>query len=172
MRRLFVIAGCCGLFVALALPAGGVAAAPVVNVHFNFTGDPFPWNICGIDGTAVDTVVEHFKRDASGEFIDNLNLKESFTATASGKSIELQLAEAVRSTAPIDNDDGTFTTIISVAGLLPRFSLPNGRVLVIDVGLLGVAVTFDADGNLVSEEFLFAKGPRPAGCDTIIAALS
>ena len=43
---------------------------------------------CGeVEGTAVDTIVEHYMQDASGNIIDNVHFTRVFTATATGTSI-------------------------------------------------------------------------------------
>jgi hypothetical protein len=82
--RRFALAGAAA--VAALVPTVGLADKPVVSAHFNFTSDPSPDNLCGVDVTAVDRVVESFKQDESGAFIDNLNLTTTFTA-ANGKSV-------------------------------------------------------------------------------------
>lgn len=172
MRRLITLAGCCALLVALAVPASSVAGQPVVNDHANFTSDPYPDNWCGIDGTSVDTVHDQFKQDATGATIENFNVKTLFTASASGKSMTIQSSGSGKTSAPIDNGDGTYTLITRNAGLTPKFSFPNGPPIVIDVGLVGFAVTFDSNDNFIGFEVLYQHGQRPPGCDAIIAALS
>jgi len=170
MPKLIALSALCALLAALALPAGSLAGAPVVHDHANFTSASHADNWCGIDGTSVDRVVEQYAQDASGAFVDTISVKTLFTAT-SGKSMLIQTAGLGKGSAPIVNGDGTFTSFFTGAGLGPKFSLPNGAPLVIDVGLVGFAVTLDANGNFVSFEVLFVKGPHPAGCDTIVAAL-
>ena len=67
MRKLLVLAllAAATLWAASATPA--FTGPPVVNNHYKFTSDPYAENWCGqVEGTAVDTVVEHFMQDASG----------------------------------------------------------------------------------------------------------
>jgi hypothetical protein len=154
-------------------PALGLAAAPVINEHFNFTSDPYVQNWCGIEGTSVDRVVGHFKLDASGASIENIQSKSLFTATASGKSMEIHITGLVKVSAPIDNGDGTFTVIVRNMGSRPQFKLPNGPLLVRSGGQGIFGLTFDSStGEFISFEVIDVKGPHPAGCDIIVAALT
>src|SRR6266516_2371938 len=65
------------VFVAAAL-AGATSALgwqgpPVVNEEFRPPPDVHPLTWCGeVQGTAVDTIVEHYMQDASGNIIDRL----------------------------------------------------------------------------------------------------
>ena len=172
-RRLFSGSLAASLVGVLAFAAVAVAGAPVVNVHASFTSDPYADNWCGIDGTGVDRVVAHYKEDASGASIENLNITELFTATASGKSIEIRQTGVRRASAPIDNGDGTYSIIATNRGQGPGIKLPNGPVIVLSVGLVEFLVTFDsATGEFVSFEVLRDKGQHPPGCALIVAALT
>ena len=172
LRQLFVaLAGT--IVLVTAVPALGLAAAPVVNVHVSFTSDPYDDNWCGIDGTSVDRVVAHYKEDASGASILNLNITALFTATGSGKSMEIRQTGVRKAGAPIDNGDGTYSIIATNSGQSPTFKLPNGPVIVLSVGLVEFLVTFDiATGEFVSFEVLREKGQHPPGCALIVAALT
>jgi hypothetical protein len=128
-RRLFVALAAAAAL-AFAVPALGVAGPPVVNDHAKFTSDPHPQTWCGVvDGTAVDTVVEHFQQDANGNVIDNIRFTSVFTATATGKSIESAGAATTRVNGPIDNGDGTISFVAKLTGLVLKFQIPNGPVL-------------------------------------------
>jgi hypothetical protein len=158
---------------ALTATVPALAAAPVINEHFSFTSDPYAQNWCGIEGTSVDRVVGHFKLDASGASIDNIQSKSLFTATASGESMEIHITGVVKVSAPIDNGDGTFTVIVRNMGARPQFKLPNGPLLVRSAGHGIFGLTFDSStGEFVSFEVIDLKGPHPAGCDIIVAALT
>jgi hypothetical protein len=172
LRQLFV-ALAVTIVIVTAVPALGLAATPIIHEHFNFTSDPYDDNLCGIDGTSVDRVVVQYSEDASGASIENVNVKTLFAATASGKSLEIQSAGARRASAPIDNGDGTYSIILQNTGPSPKFKLPNGPPLVMDVGLVEFRITFDsATDEFVSFEVLRVKGQRPPGCDQIVAALT
>ena len=171
LRQLVIFVGT--LMLIAALPAVGLAAAPVVNEHGNFTSDPYADNWCGINGIGVDRVVAHYKEDASGASIESVNITEFFTATESGKSMEVRSTGARRSSAPIDNGDGTFSIIATNTGQSPGFKLPNGPPIVIDVGLVEFRLTFDSTtGGFVAFDVLREKGQHPPGCALIVAALT
>jgi hypothetical protein len=158
---------------AAAVPALGVAAKPVVTDHLNFTSDPYDDSWCGIAGTSVDRVVVQYKEDATGASMENDSITTLFTATVSGKSMEIRQTGVRKRSAPIDNGDGTFTVVVDNRGLSPAFKLPNGPPIVLDVGLVEFRVTFDsATGDFLSFEVVRERGQRPPGCDAIIAALT
>jgi hypothetical protein len=167
MRRLIVLAGSIALVAALALPAANVGAATIGHDHF--TSDPYADNWCGIDGTSVDTVVANYTPDGSRA---SINVKTIFTATASGKSMEIRQTGLRRESAPVDNGDGTYSVTFTNAGQSPGFKLPSG-VVIVDAGLLIGVATFDsATDEFLSFEILKQSAPRPDACDAIIAALS
>lgn len=171
MRKLIVIASCA--LAAAALPALALAAAPVFQEHVNFTSDPYADNLCGIPGTAVDDVVAIFTLYEDGASLERGNVLTVFTATATGKSVEIRSAGARQRSAPIDNGDGTYSILVQVTGPSPIFKLPNGPAIVLDVGLVQFRITFDsATDQFLSFEVLRVEGPRPAGCETLVAALS
>jgi hypothetical protein len=173
MLKRLLIAGSAALALAAVLPAFGVSAAPVNHGRDHFTSDPYATELCGIPGLAVDTVVAQFLEKASGATVETANVSELFTATASGKSIEWRMAGVVRRSPLLDNGDGTATFLVSVNGTSAIFKLPNGSVLGADVGSITFAVTLDAvTGDFISFEVVDIHGPRPPGCDAIVAALT
>jgi hypothetical protein len=74
-------------FVVVLATASAVGAAAAPPSHDHFVSDPYPDGWCGIQGTSVDTVVANYTPDGSKV---SLNVKTLFTATASGKSIEIR----------------------------------------------------------------------------------
>ena len=171
LRQLVIFVGTLALVAVV--PALGLAAAPVVNEHANFTSDPYADNWCGIEGIGVDRVVVHYKEDASGASLETVNITELFTATESGKSMEIRSTGARKSSAPIDNGDGTYSIIATNTGQSPGFKLPKGPPIVIDVGLVEFRLTFDsATGRFVAFDVLRERGQHPPGCDLIVAALT
>jgi hypothetical protein len=168
MWRLIVLAGSIALLAALALPVSSAGAAQIGHDHF--TSDPYPDNWCGIDGTSVDQVVANYTEDGSRT---SLNVTTLFTATTSGKSMEIRQTGLRREGAPIDNGDGTYSVVHTNAGQSPSFKLPNGPVIALDVGLIEGVATFDSTtGDFISFEIVKLAGPRPNACDAIVAALS
>jgi len=164
-----VLAGCVA-FACFASSAG--AAAPVDQGHFRFDSGPYASNLCGLDGTEDDVVVGSFVSFASGFNINPSNAISTFTATASGKTVEFRMAGNVIEQPPVDNGDGTFTQDITVTGTSSIYKLINGPVIVKDIGSITFASTFDSQGNEVGFSVVKIAGPRPAGCAAIVAALT
>jgi hypothetical protein len=135
-----------------ATTAFGFTGPPVVNQQFRPPPDVHPQTWCGqVEGTAVDTVVEHYMQDANGNIIDNVRFTSVFTATATGKSILSSASSTTRSTGPIDNGDGTISFITQITGLVLKFQIPGGPVLkaangepIRSAGVLIIEDVFDA----------------------------
>ena len=79
---------------------------------------------------------------------------------------------ARRTSAPVDNGDGTYSVIATNTGQSPAFQLLHGPPIVMGVGLVEFRLTFDAEGEFLSFEVLRERGPRSPGCDLIVAALT
>lgn len=164
-------AGLCLLAVALCTGslAYGFAGPPAVNEHSSFTSDPYATTWCGeVEGRTVDTVVEHFMQDASGNIIDNVNLSSVFTATATGRSIIASASSTTQSTGPTDSGDGTVSFLTDIRGLVLKFQIPNGPVLkasngepIRGTGVISIEDVFDAvTGGYITTNESFS-GPHP-----------
>src|SRR5262249_42779923 len=115
---------------AAATSALGWQGPPVVNQQFRPPPDVHPSTWCGeVQGTAVDTTVEHYMEDASGNINDNVRFPRVFTATATGKSIISSASTTTKSSGPFDNGDGTISFLTVMNGLALKFQIPNGPVL-------------------------------------------
>ena len=171
-----ILAGLCGLVLALALPAGGVAATPPRVFHIHFTTPPFTddFNGCGIVGTEVATFNGVLKIDAGGATMDHTIVRGTFTSSASGKSIVFQNAELEKTTALIDNGDGTLSFVLHGAGLINKVSVLNGPPLGMFAGERDILFTVDAaTGDDISLQWLHTGGSSGiVGCDVIVPALS
>ena len=180
-NQLFPIVAAAALLVALVLPAGGLAARPVEGPgHFTFT-DSFPDSICGIAGTSVVNGRENFALWADGTFQDTLGLTQVFTATASGKSAEIQVAvHTTGSLDPIDNGDGTISFVNTKTGLPEKLSIANGPVLSRDAGAVTFTFVWDpVTGIPLYETLSGLHGPHPdltsgfsVFCDVLVSALT
>jgi hypothetical protein len=173
-RLLVALAGIAAI--AACVPAFGLAAEPVVSGHFNFTSDPYADNLCGVDVTAVDRVVETYKQDASGASIDNANVTTTFTA-ATGRSVEFHHAGVAKQSASVDNCDGTVSFVFVISGNAPQIKIPNGPVIGHSTGTATLLVTADAANpdHFISFEFVRDTGlPKDGGggCATIVAYLT
>ncbi len=155
-----------------AFASNASAAAPVDQGQFRFDSGPYASNLCGIDGTEDDVVVGSFVAFASGFNVNPANAASTFTATASGKTVEFRMAGNVIVQPPIDNGDGTFTQYITVTGTSSIYKLVNGPVIVKDIGSITFASEFDSQGNDLGFSVVKVAGPRAPGCDAIVAALT
>jgi hypothetical protein len=130
VKHLLAILAVVAASLAAASSALGFAGPPIVNQEFRPAPDVHPATWCGqVEGTAVDTIVEHYMVDASGNIIDNVRFTRVFTATATGKAIVSSAATTEKSQGPIDNGDGTISFVTAMNGLALKFQVPNGPVL-------------------------------------------
>lgn len=153
---------------AAATSALGFTGPPVVNQEFRPPPDIHPETWCGqVDGTAVDTTVEHFMVDAGGNIIDNVRFTEVFTATATGKAIVSSASTMAKSQGPIDNGDGTISFVTAIDGLTLKFQALDGPVLkaadgqpLRSAGVLALEDVFDAaTGDYITTTVSF-QGPH------------
>ena len=167
-RKMLVVLACCGAF--LAAGSLGTAAATAAQIgHDHFVSDPYPDNWCGIDGTSIDNVVANYRLDGSRT---SLRVMTTFTATASGKSMEILQSGVRTSGSPVDNGDGTYSVTFTESGPSPLILLPTGQALPA-TGFIEFLVTFDsATGDFLDFEVVKQAGLRVGACDQIIAALS
>lgn len=165
MRKLVVLAA----VTALSLAGSSAAIGASQIGHDHFTSDPYADNWCGIDGTSVDRVVANYTADGSRA---SAHIVTTFTAAASGKSMEIIESGTQKESAPVDNGDGTYSITFTSAGQSPVFRLPGG-IQFHDNGLVVGVATFDsATDDFISFDIVKVAGPRPAGCAAIVAALS
>jgi hypothetical protein len=179
MRRLLAFCGLVATFL-LALMASSTSAAPLVDrFHASFS-DSFPDNQCGIAGTSVVSGIDNVQVSADGTFKDEFRLNQTFTSTATGKSVLLFIAQQFTGVGPIDNGDGTVTFVSTFKGLPEKIKLPNGRILSRDAGFVSFNDTFDAaTGDFLGTVVSPQHGPHPdldSGfelfCDVIVPALT
>ena len=168
MRKLVAVAGFVALVSAFALPAANATAAQIGHDHF--VSDPYADNWCGIDGTSIDDVVANYTLDGART---SFRVKTTFTASASGKSMEILQSGLRTEGSPVDNGDGTYSVTFTNAGPSPLILLPTGQALPA-TGLLEGVATFDsATGDFLDFEIVKLAGLRPqGGCTQIIAAMS
>src|SRR5262249_19160995 len=144
------------------------AGAPVVDTQkFGPSSDTFPDSLCGVDGRSSTRFVGTLKLYADGTFLNTNNFRNTFTADATGKQVEISGVEQV--TGPFDstdNGDGTITQTFVFKGSPNKIKLPNGPVLVLEAGNATVAITFQLEpdgsrGPFVSQTALEEHGPHP-----------
>ena len=181
VKHLFAALALVAVALATATAALGFTGPPLANEQFRFTSDPYDMTWCGaVEGTAVDTVVEHFMQDAGGNIVDNIRITTVFTATATGKSIVSSASSTARSAGPIDNGDGTISFVTNFTGLVLKFQILNGPVLkaangepIRGTGVLKIEDVFDAaSGEYITTNELFVHGPHPLREDVDICGPS
>jgi hypothetical protein len=155
--------------VAATLPAAATAGKPVIFDHESFVDGPDPGSWCGVvDGTAVTTGTFTFRQDASGAFHLTQRQTSVFTASATGKSLEVSAA-GIDMGAGVDNGDGTMTFTEKTAGLAVTYQVPNGPILkdsngkpLLGAGVIDDVATFNiATGDLISFQETW-NGPHPS----------
>ncbi len=177
--KVLILAGLCGLMVALALPAAGIAASKPTVEPFNSTFGPQPANLCGIDGTEVIRVSGVNVYD--GQVWDGINayhFADTFTNPATGKWVEYASGVVFKGIF-VNNGDGTNSLYVWSSGNgLIRQSNGGPPIGGLSAGHTESVVTFDATtGDLISVQSLFSAGPKPdlyssQVCDQIVAALT
>lgn len=155
---------------ALALTLAATASSATIG-HDHFTSDPYPDSWCELAGTSVDQVVANYT--TADESRASINVLTTFTVAATGKQLEIRTTGVRLESAPIDNGDGTFSLIITNAGQSPKFKVPNGPTIGLDVGLIVFDVTFDdVTGDFVSFEVVRIAGQRLPLNSEVCAALT
>ena len=161
--------------------AGPVGAAPPEVVHEKVNVS-FP----GIDvcGFTVDSVVQgthtfqvFVDRVGNVSIQDESHVVSTLTNQANGKVVYVSNASRDAFTpAGVVNPDGTITFTDTLTGMPLRVYTSHSSTLVKDAGFLSIVTTFDAQGNVLSEQVI-EHGPHPfAGdqtvmCDAIASAI-
>ena len=160
--KLRLTAGVAVIVVAAVLPAASIAGQPVIRDHESIVDGPNPTTWCGqVGGTQVDTGTFTFRQDASGVVHATEHFQSVFTATSTGRSLEIEASGLDMGTG-VDNGDGTTTFTEHSAGLVIRFKIPNGPVLSRDAGFVSFNDTFDATtGEFLGETISPENGPHP-----------
>jgi hypothetical protein len=165
---------------AVLAPGSGVAAKVVFHAHESFS-ETFDDNICGIPGTSVVRGVSNFAAYADNTVKEEFKLTLVFTATESGKSIRIHVAQQFTSNdEPIDNGDGTVTFIQSFKGLPEQVKIANGPLLTRDAGIVTFFRIFDATTfEFISQTVSVERGPHPEldsdfelFCEVVVPALT
>jgi hypothetical protein len=166
--KLRLVAAAAAIAVAAALPAASIAGQPVIRDHESIVDGPNPVDWCGqVSGTELDVGTFTFRQDASGAFHATEHFQNVFTATSTGRSLELDESDLDMGTG-VDNGDGTTTFTEHAAGLVIRFKIPNGPVLkdaggkpILGAGEVDTVLTVDnATGDILSGSQT-VHGPHP-----------
>jgi hypothetical protein len=175
----FAVAAVGVLLLMTLVAASSAGAAPLVDrFHGTFSDTNPDDSLCGISGSSVVSGMDNIQVFADGTFKDQFRLVYVFTAE-NGKSVEAFIADQITSTGPTDNGDGTVTFTNTFKGIPEMWRIPNGPILIIDVGF----VTFTDVVNLATDEVTTTidpeNGPHPeldSGftllCSVLIPALT
>lgn len=174
--KALTIAGLCGLVLALALPAGGVAATPPAVEHFHNTFGPQPANDCGIDTIETITVSGMITIVGSGVELNAYSYESADTNPATGKTVIERAGVLSTDTfsSPIDNGDGTISIFFKNAGM-DQLRVPNGAPLSINAGEQTAVLTLNATTyEFVSFELLSSRGLQSSSdyCSVVVSALT
>lgn len=165
---------------ALALTSSNVAAAPIVQHVHSTSNDTFQADPCGIDGTIVEHDMIELQAYADGTLRFEIHSVQVFTSEATGKSVEsFSSQQQTNVSPPVVNGDGTTTSLFMFRGLEQKLKIPDGPTLVRDAGPITFALTFDANGSLISQLIVGQKGSHPLAdsgfalfCDVLVPAVS
>ena len=165
---------------ALALTSSNVAAAPIVQHVHSTSNDTFQADPCGIDGTIVEHDMIELQAYADGTLRFEIHSVQVFTSEATGKSVESFSSQQQTNVSPaIVNGDGTTTLLFIFKGLEQKLKIPDGPTLVRDAGPITFALTFDANGSLISQLSVGEKGMHPLAdsgfalfCDVLVPAVT
>jgi hypothetical protein len=165
---------------ALALTSSNVAAAPIVQHVHSTSNGTFQADPCGIDGTIVEHDMIELQAYADGTLRFEIHSVQVFTSEATGKSVEsFSSLQQTNVSLPIVNGDGTTTLLFIFKGLEQKLKIPDGPTFVRDAGPITFALTFDANGSLISQFSVGEKGLHPLAdsgfalfCDVLVPAVS
>ena len=177
MRRLAAVAG-----VALVAWVGvpGVAfAAPFVHEHFRDAFSIVDPDFCGT-GVAIDIeldIVDNIAFDPDEPFFQSSSrVLQVFTNPDTEDTVRVLVAQRLTSRL-VENPNGTFTAVDVIRGVPEQIKSTRGPLLLRDAGVITFSVTFDVDGNVLSEDISWT-GPHPeadsgftAFCDVMTEAL-
>ena len=108
------------------------------------------------------TVVTKF--DASGAIFQHGEIRGTFTSSASGKSIVFQNSETEKTTAPIDNGDGTLSFVLHGTGMIRKLSVLNSPPFGMFAGERDILFTVDA----ATSDEISLQWPHTGGSSGIV----
>jgi hypothetical protein len=170
----------------MTLLAGWAAAGPASGAAPQVTHTKVDVSLIGIDvcGFTVDSVVQG--TDTFQVFVDrrgNVLIRDlahvvsTLTNEANGKVVHVEgVGRDAFQPDPVVNRDGTITSTDTLTGMDQRVYTSHSSTLLRDSGFLSIVDTFDAQGNLLSEQVIM-HGPHEfagdftAFCAAITAAI-
>ena len=185
MKRAVQVVALTGLITVF---AGGLAGAPAgATTPPDVTHERVDVSLPGIDvcGFTVDSVVQgtntfqvffdQFGNPATFQVLSHV--VSTLTNEANGKVVYVEAAGRDRfDAAPVVQPDGTMTFTDTLTGMPMRVYTSHSSVLLRDVGFNSFVVTFDSEGNFLSDQVI-VHGPHEflgdfaVFCDAITAAI-
>ena len=182
MKRVVQVVALTGL---MTLVAGWVAAAPagagtppqVVHTKVNVSLPDI--NVCGftVDSVVQGTDTFQVRVDASGNVAiqDLSHVVSTLTNTANGKVVYVEQSDRDRyQPNGVVNPDGAITFTDTLTGMIARVYTSHSSILFKAVGFLNIVATFDAQGDLLSQQVIEhgPVGSDPAAfCGAIASAI-
>ena len=160
-----------------AAPAG--AATPTQVFHTHVSVPPASTDVCGFTVDSVVTGTDTYQTfvDASG----NISIQQeshavsTLTNTANGKVVYVeQTGRDNYQPNGVVNPDGTITFTDTLTGMIARVYTSHSSILFKAVGFLNIVATFDAQGDLLSQQVIEhgPVGSDPAAfCGAIASAI-
>jgi hypothetical protein len=168
VRKVAALAGLSVLVTGLLAGAPARAATPEIS-HSQIDVSLTDIDVCGFTVDSVirgtDTFQVFVDRSGNTSYQDVSHVVSTLTNVENGKVV--QVANASRdgfSDTGVVNPDGTVTFTDTLTGMPVRVYTTHSNTLVKDVGYLSLVSTFDAEGDLVSEQVV-AHGPHPFAGD-------
>jgi hypothetical protein len=139
-------------------------------------------DVCGFTVDSViqgtDTFQVFFDRFGNPSTIQDVHhVISTLTNEANGKVVHVEASGRDRfDAAPVVNPDGTMTFTDTLTGIPLRIYTSHSSVLLEDVGFNSFVVTFDSEGNFLSEQVV-VHGPHQflgdfgLMCDAITSAI-
>ena len=160
-----------------AAPAG--AATPTQVVHTQINESLTNINQCGFTVDSVVTGTDTYQTfvNASGNISiqDESHAVSILTNTANGKVVYVEQSDRDRyQPNGVVNPDGAITFTDTLTGMIARVYTSHSSILFKAVGFLNIVATFDAQGDLLSQQVIEhgPVGSDPAAfCGAIASAI-
>jgi hypothetical protein len=107
-------------------------------------------------------------------FQAEVHIVSTITNQANGKVVYTETSNVQQFSGAEPNPDGTFTQVITYAGLNSRVYTDHSSVLVKDVGLIAFETTYDEDGNVIDVKTVIHgqfSEDESAFCEAIVSAI-
>jgi hypothetical protein len=150
--------------------AGAAAASPEID-HARI--DETEVGVEDFCGFTVDIQSRGtFTTQLADSFQAEVHVVQTITNEANGHAVYVETSDRQWYGGSVGNGDGTFTQVITFDGMNARIYTDHSNVLMRVVGFVSVAVTVDADDNVI-DHVLVTHGQYDDrdSCDVIVRAI-